>query len=42
VGARNAQQVEKNVGAAELDLTDDDVAEIEGRNVDEPELVTAA
>jgi aryl-alcohol dehydrogenase-like predicted oxidoreductase len=41
VGARNAEQVERNVGAAELHLTDDDVAEIEGRNVQEPELVTA-
>lgn len=26
VGARSAQQVEQNVGAAELDLTDDDIA----------------
>jgi aryl-alcohol dehydrogenase-like predicted oxidoreductase len=41
VGARNAQQVERNVGAAELHLTDEDVAEIEGGNVKEPELVTA-
>lgn len=40
VGARNAQQVEKNVGAAELQLTDDDVAEIEA--VNEPALVNAA
>jgi len=42
VGARNAVQVEKNVGAAELQLTDDDVAEIEGRKVQEPEPVMAA
>lgn len=40
VGARNAQQVEKNVGAAELQLTDDDAAEIEA--VNEPALVNAA
>jgi aryl-alcohol dehydrogenase-like predicted oxidoreductase len=40
VGARNAQQVEKNVGAAELQLTDEDVAEIEA--VNEPALVNAA
>ena len=42
VGARNAKQVEGNVGAASLDLTDDEIAEIEGRNTYEPELVTAA
>jgi aryl-alcohol dehydrogenase-like predicted oxidoreductase len=42
VGARNAVQVEKNVGAAELQLTDEDVAEIEGRKVQEPEPVMAA
>jgi len=42
VGARNARQVEGNVGAAELHLTDVEIAEIEGRNVNEPELVTAA
>jgi aryl-alcohol dehydrogenase-like predicted oxidoreductase len=41
VGARNARQVEGNVGAAELRLTDDEITEIEGRNVKEPELVTA-
>jgi len=40
VGARNAQQVEQNVGATELDLTDDDIAEIEGRKVREPKPVT--
>lgn len=42
VGARNAVQVEKNVGAAELPLTDDDVAEIEGRKVQQPESIMAA
>jgi aryl-alcohol dehydrogenase-like predicted oxidoreductase len=41
VGARSAEQVERNVGAAELYLTDEEIAEIEGRNVGEPELVTA-
>ena len=40
VGARNARQVEQNVGATELNLTDDDIAEIEGRKVREPKLVT--
>jgi aryl-alcohol dehydrogenase-like predicted oxidoreductase len=42
VGARNAQQVEKNVGAAELQLSDEEVAEIEGVNEHQPKLVTAA
>jgi aryl-alcohol dehydrogenase-like predicted oxidoreductase len=42
VGARSAQQVEQNVGAADLDLTDDDIAEIEASNVQQPELVIAA
>src|SRR5215475_9419771 len=42
VGARNAQQVERNVGAAELLLTDEDVAEIEGSEHKETELVAAA
>jgi aryl-alcohol dehydrogenase-like predicted oxidoreductase len=42
VGARNAEQVERNVGAAELQLTDQEVAEIEGRKVQEPEPVMAA
>ena len=41
VGARNAKQVEGNVGAAELQLTDEEIAEIEGRNNSEPELVTS-
>jgi aryl-alcohol dehydrogenase-like predicted oxidoreductase len=42
VGARSARQVEGIVGAADLCLTDEEVAEIEGENVNEPELVTAA
>jgi aryl-alcohol dehydrogenase-like predicted oxidoreductase len=42
VGARNAVQVEKNVGAAELQLIDQDVAEIDGINEHQPSLVTAA
>jgi aryl-alcohol dehydrogenase-like predicted oxidoreductase len=42
VGARNAKQVEGNVGAAELDLADEEIAEIEGRNIHEPELITTA
>jgi aryl-alcohol dehydrogenase-like predicted oxidoreductase len=42
VGARNAKQVEGNVDAATLRLTDKEVAEIEGRSIREPELVTAA
>jgi aryl-alcohol dehydrogenase-like predicted oxidoreductase len=41
VGARNAQQVEKNIGAVELQLSDEEVAEIEGVNKYEPNLVTA-
>jgi aryl-alcohol dehydrogenase-like predicted oxidoreductase len=41
VGARSAEQVERNVGAAGLYLTDEEIAEIEGRNVSEPELVMA-
>src|ERR1700736_373201 len=39
VGARNAKQVEGNVGAADLQLTDEEVTEIE--NSHEPELVAA-
>ena len=42
VGARNAQQVEGNIGAADLRPTDDDIAEIEGKGVREPELISAA
>src|SRR5437660_10777973 len=41
VGARNAKQGEGNVGAARLHLTDDEIAEIEGKNEKVPELVTA-
>jgi aryl-alcohol dehydrogenase-like predicted oxidoreductase len=42
VGARSPQQVEQNIGAADLNLTDEDVAEIEGVNEPKPALVTAA
>jgi len=42
VGARSAEQVERNVGAAELYLSVEEIAEIEGRNTYQPELVTAA
>jgi aryl-alcohol dehydrogenase-like predicted oxidoreductase len=41
VGARNAKQVEGNLGAAELHLTEEEVAEIEGKNEKAPELITA-
>jgi len=41
VGARNAKQVEGNVGAADLSLANEEIAEIEGRNEYAPELVTA-
>jgi len=41
VGARNAKQVEGNVGAADLPLTNEEIAEIEGRNEYAPQLVTA-
>jgi len=41
VGARNAKQVEGNVGAADLWLTPEEIAEIEGDNVEEPGLVMA-
>src|SRR5438445_4460125 len=41
VGARNAKQVEGNVGAADLRLTDEEIAEIEGKNENVPQLVTA-
>jgi aryl-alcohol dehydrogenase-like predicted oxidoreductase len=40
VGARNAKQVEGNVGATNLYLTDEEMAEIEERNIYQPELVT--
>src|SRR6202140_2051335 len=42
VGARSAKQVEGTVGAADLRLTEKEIAEIEGKNINEPELVTAA
>jgi len=42
VGARSPQQVEQNVGAADLQLSDEDLAKIEGNKVEEPDLVTAA
>jgi aryl-alcohol dehydrogenase-like predicted oxidoreductase len=42
VGARSAKQVEGTVSAADLRLTDEEIAEIEGRNISEPEFVTAA
>ena len=42
VGARSSQQVEQNVGAADLQLSDEDLAKIEGNKVEEPDLVTAA
>jgi len=42
VGARNAKQVEGNVDAATFRLTTKEIAEIEGKNEREPELVTAA
>jgi aryl-alcohol dehydrogenase-like predicted oxidoreductase len=42
VGDLNANQVVGNVGAARLHLTDEEIAEIEGKNEREPELVTAA
>jgi aryl-alcohol dehydrogenase-like predicted oxidoreductase len=42
VGVRSPQQVEQNVGAADLHLTDDDVAEIESVGDHELNLGTAA
>ena len=42
VGARDAKQVEGNVDATTLRLTNKEIAEIEGRNIYQPELVTAA
>jgi aryl-alcohol dehydrogenase-like predicted oxidoreductase len=41
VGARNAKQVERNVGAADVRLTDEEIAKIEGKNEFAPQLVTA-
>jgi aryl-alcohol dehydrogenase-like predicted oxidoreductase len=42
VGARSPKQVEGIISAADLQLTDEEVVEIEGKNEREPELVTAA
>jgi aryl-alcohol dehydrogenase-like predicted oxidoreductase len=42
VGARSARQIEGTVGAADLRLTDEEIAEIEGKNIREPQLGTAA
>jgi aryl-alcohol dehydrogenase-like predicted oxidoreductase len=42
VGARNALQIEGTIRAAELHLTDEEIAEIEGKGIKQPELVTAA
>jgi aryl-alcohol dehydrogenase-like predicted oxidoreductase len=42
VGARSAKQVEGTAGAANLRLTDKEIAEIEGRYIYEPQLGTAA
>jgi len=42
VGARSARQIEGTVGAAVLSLTDEEIAEIEGKNIREPQLGTAA
>jgi len=42
VGARNAEQVERNVGAADLELTDEDVSKIEGKEILDAELMTVA
>ena len=41
VGARNAKQVAENVGAADVCLTGEEIAEIEGKNEYAPQLVTA-
>ena len=41
VGARSAKQVEGIMGAANLQLTNEEIAEIEGNNVKESEPVTA-
>src|SRR6195256_4125706 len=42
VGSRSAKQVGENVGAAGLRLTKEEIAEIEGKNRHEPELIKAA
>jgi aryl-alcohol dehydrogenase-like predicted oxidoreductase len=42
VGARSGRQIEGTVGAADLHLTDEEIGEIEGKNIREPQLGTAA
>jgi aryl-alcohol dehydrogenase-like predicted oxidoreductase len=42
VGARSARQIEGTVGAADLHLTDEEIDEIEDKNIREPQLGTAA
>jgi aryl-alcohol dehydrogenase-like predicted oxidoreductase len=41
-GARNPKQIEGNVGASDLRLAPEEIAEIEGKNSHEPELINAA
>lgn len=41
VGSRNAKQVAGNVGAAGVCLTNEEIAEIEGNHVAQPQLITA-
>jgi aryl-alcohol dehydrogenase-like predicted oxidoreductase len=40
-GARNVKQVEGKLSAADISLTDEEIAEIEGKNENVPQLVTA-
>jgi aryl-alcohol dehydrogenase-like predicted oxidoreductase len=42
VGARSAGQIEGTIGAVDLRLSDEEIVEIEGKNIREPQLVTAA
>jgi len=42
VGARSAEQVEGNVDAATLRLTNKEIDQIDGKNIYEPELIAAA
>jgi aryl-alcohol dehydrogenase-like predicted oxidoreductase len=42
VGARSAKQVEGTMSAHDLELTKQEIAEIEGKGVNGPKLVTAA
>lgn len=39
VGARNAEQVEMNIRAAETQLSDEEIEQTESTNVQEPELI---